>query len=509
MIEPDVLDSPAPPKRRRRLLWLGMILLLLFVGCGGFYGFLLFTTNGDVKQAMAEADRLEPDGWRIEELDAHRTELRDEDNAALVVRAARAKLPGNWSPLRTGLAQADPVAEADDGAPALMKEEIALSAPLPYSVYVDADLGNVPPEVQLDEGLLRDLRAGLKAAEPALVEARKLIRLRDGRFPIQWSKDGISTMINSQDARTTANLLRLEAALLAQDGHADAALGSTRGILVSARSVGDEPTLISMLIRIACASVAVNSLERVLAQGEPSPDELKRMQELLEAEADEPLLVIALRGERALDHQLMIALKDREVKGSVLGGGGPSGGSAMFDLAAPMLARGSHARILRLMTEMVETAKLPPEQQAEPLQAIELKVKMARVNYDVLTALIMPSVIKVSEAHRRDLAGLRCAIVAVAAERYRREHGAWPATAADLAPAFLKVLPTDPYDGQPLRYKRLTDGIIVYSVGPDKQDDGGCRNRSYPMAKGSDMGFRLWDVSKRRQRPAEVLSEPN
>jgi hypothetical protein len=251
-------------------------------------------------------------------------------------------------------------------------------------------------------------------------------------------------------------------------------------------------------------------LERVLAQGEPSAAELKKMQELLEAEAAEPLLVIATRGERASTHELMNVLKSREVKLSpALGNPGGGGSDTFLDLAAPTLARASHGRMLRLMTELVEIAKLPPEQQEEPAKALEEKVKQARAKYDVIIALLMPAFLKVGEAYRRDQAYLRCAIVAVAAERYRRDYGKWPTKIDELAPEYLKAVPTDPYDGQPLRYKRLEDGAVVYSVGPDKQDDGGARNRHNTLAKGIDYPFRLWDVSKRRQPAAEVLPLPN
>jgi hypothetical protein len=161
------------------------------------------------------------------------------------------------------------------------------------------------------------------------------------------------------------------------------------------------------------------------------------------------------------------------------------------------------------MTEYVESTKLPPEQQAEPMHALETRVKQAKVNYDVVTALVMPAVLKVGEAYRRQQASLRCAVAAVAAERYRRDHGAWPATLDALTPDYLKPVPTDPYDGQPLRYKRLPDGAVVYSVGPDKKDDGGARNRTNARAEGTDYPFRLWDVDKRRQAPAEVLPPPD
>ena len=43
----------------------------------------------------------------------------------------------------------------------------------------------------------------------------------------------------------------------------------------------------------------------------------------------------------------------------------------------------------------------------------------------------------------------------------------------ELVPQFLPSVPLDPYDGQPLRYKRLPAGFVVYSIGADGRDDGG------------------------------------
>jgi len=496
MNNPDLLEAaPARPRRHRRLLGCGAVLLVLFVACGGFYGFLMYSSDKETRDAIAELDQKEPDGWTLDAIEAHRKEVSDDENAALVVQALKGKLPRPWPTPRPA-----PPGDRVPGEPAL---------PLPggEAVYVDNDLSDLPPEVQLDAFLLQDLRAQLEKAEPARGEGRKLAGLNWGRFPIYYTKDSISTLIPSQDARTAANLLRYEAVLLAQEDKPDEALAATRGILVTARAVGDEPFLISQLIRIACTAIAVQTLERVLAQGEPSPAELKKMQELLEADVSEPLMLYAARGERATTHQFMQALKSGDAKLSQATG--TLGSSNLLeDMAGSTLARGSHARFLRILTEFVEASRLPAEQQAEPMQALEARVKKASVEYDVLIALLMPAVIKVAEAYRRDQAYLRCALVAVAAERYRRDKGAWPATPAELVDKYLKSLPVDAYDGKPLRYRILPDGVIVYSVGPDKEDNGGARNRHNPLAKGADLGFRLWNVDRRRQPPAEVLPPP-
>ena len=61
---------------------------------------------------------------------------------------------------------------------------------------------------------------------------------------------------------------------------------------------------------------------------------------------------------------------------------------------------------------------------------------------------------------------------ALAVAQYAAEKGAAPATLAALVPAYLPVEPTDPWDGQPLRYE-AGPPARVWSVGRDGQDDGG------------------------------------
>jgi hypothetical protein len=496
MSEAEVLDDPAPPAPRRRLRWGCLLLpLVLFLACGGFYAFLMHQLHTDLNEAIAEADRLDPDGWTLDKIEEHRKVVPDEENAALVAQQVKAKLQvANWPPPR-------PAPLGADGQPVPV-------APGADQKWVMGDVADLPPPVQLDDALLRDMRADLNAAgKESLDAANRLPKMRDGRFPLKYSSDFISTIINSQDARAGANVLHEEAALLAQDGKIDEALGAARGIIVCGRAVGDEPLMISQLIRMSCQAMAVSTLERVLAQGEPSADELKKTQELLELEESENVLLIGLRGERAGDHQLMEAMKSGHLKLSNAAGGLGGGGTAA-DLFGSTLARGSHARLLRMMTDNVEAAKLPAEQQGEAFRRLDTRVKQAKVDYDVIIGLLMPATMKVSEAYRRNQAGLRCAIVAVAAERYRRDKGHWPESLDDLTPDQIKAMPTDPYDGKPLRYKHLADGVIVYSVGPDLEDNGGARNRINTLAKGTDYGFRLWDVAARRQPAAEVLPMP-
>jgi hypothetical protein len=74
------------------------------------------------------------------------------------------------------------------------------------------------------------------------------------------------------------------------------------------------------------------------------------------------------------------------------------------------------------------------------------------------------------------LASLRLGLTAVALEQFRALHDhRYPASLAELTPSLCAATPTDPYDGQPLRYKTKNDGYLLYSIGPDLKDDAGQR----------------------------------
>lgn len=68
----------------------------------------------------------------------------------------------------------------------------------------------------------------------------------------------------------------------------------------------------------------------------------------------------------------------------------------------------------------------------------------------------------------------RAAFVALALERHRlAQHGELPESLAEFSKELLPAIPTDPFDGNPLRYRRRGRGYVLYSVGSDLQDDNG------------------------------------
>jgi len=71
------------------------------------------------------------------------------------------------------------------------------------------------------------------------------------------------------------------------------------------------------------------------------------------------------------------------------------------------------------------------------------------------------------EGYERDMQ------TALAVERFRLKNQRLPKHLTELVPEFLPAVPDDPFSNGPLKYELRNIGYVVYSVGPDGQDDHG------------------------------------
>jgi hypothetical protein len=479
---------------KRRLIYAGCLVLLIIAGLVGWYFYTSFISNKELRNAIAEADRLDP-GWRLEELEAKRAVIPPAENAAEQVLAIRAMMPQPWLP--ESLTKVPP--------PKPVRSNELPPVSLEQAIY------DLPPEMQMSPEQTRELRAALEIIKESLVKARALGKYRGGRFQIAWSLPSTSTP-HLDHCRAVTNLLWHDARLRAQDGDIDGALVSVLGILGVARSFGDEPSMISQIVRLAQSWVATQALERILAQGQASSNFLMSVQKAFEYEVSQPVFLFGVRGERAEHHRIMEAIKSGELKASSYYGSGfsvgPAGkvGAWLDDVSGEAMLRRSHGPWIRIMTKIVEIAKLPVEQQYPQLKSY-LRSIDGKEAYEEAPMYVVPTMGRFGESFWRHQAFLRCAVVALAAERYRLAHGQWPESLNLLVPEFLAKVPLDPYDAKPLRYHRVADGVLIYSIGPDEEDNGGNLDRENPTKAGTDLGFRLWDVNRRRQ-PWRLPTKP-
>ena len=132
------------------------------------------------------------------------------------------------------------------------------------------------------------------------------------------------------------------------------------------------------------------------------------------------------------------------------------------------------------------TAALLKTGQALRLSANGIRQDMA------LRRVMTDRMIRTSELFVQSVAHMLLVRTAIAAERYRIGHGAFPVTLADLVPGYLDHLPGDPFlEGEPLHYRTLEGGYLLYSVGHNHQDEGGTDPQNIYMTNQGDVVFRV------------------
>jgi hypothetical protein len=475
---PTTSMPPAPAKPRRRW-WLRLVLALatFIVTPGGVYLYLEDVARRDWEAAVAEAAQDLP-RWQLMELEADRPHFAPNENAALHTIKIVSTAP------RVSVA----------GAPTYEKV-----------------FENLPPTARLNHQQEKLIRVELAKVAKPLQEARKLKNMPNGRFPIQFSDDYIATLVpDQQDLRMLSDWLQHDAFLLAHEGKSSQAMDSCRAILNAGRSVAREPFLITYVIRLSRQRIAVETLERVLAQGTATDAHLRVMQEALDQESAECDVLYALRGERAGYHlffeQVRAGKTDLRPYFSDASNNLPWRDQLLVMFPSQFLK--DYPEYLRHMNALVEIAKLPKHERSEKFAEWDMRRTECRNSGKAIIAMFAPNVSKVYQADCGGQALLRSAMVALACERYRLAKGDWPNSLDSLVTSkMLAAIPLDPFGGQPMRYRRTKDGVVIYSIGPDLADNQGHIDRERPYDKGLDIGFRLWNVEARRQPPLPPVSE--
>jgi hypothetical protein len=463
------------PARRRRRRWPALLTAALAFAAvlPGVWVYRDWADRRALAEVVEELDRTDP-GWRFAEIRAARKTPPDDQNAAVQMQKVFRALGARTFNL--GMAE-------------------------------EKQFENLPPAAQLNEQQIDILRERLGKAAAALAEARKLRDMDAGRHTIVWTEAVWDTVVEPlQQTQNACHLLSLDAALHLQDGDENAALDDCRCMLALARSIGDEPCFIAALIRIADTEMAIDVVRRVLAQSEPAPDKIAGLQAVLERELGQPDLRTTLRGVRAGEYEMAQALRTGKLQYRIyrgLIGSNTQPESRLHTFLYDRLPGAipiDQAGYLRLTSRLVDLAAEPEEAREEMARAIQDEASRR----EVLPEGIMIPYDHLFRTHNRGQASLRCAVAAVAAERYRRRHHRWPDTLDDLVKdGLLKTVFNDPFDGQPLRWRRFEQGPVVYSVGPNRKDDGGA-NIIQNTPPGDDIGFRLFDPPHRRQPPVPV-----
>lgn len=334
----------------------------------------------------------------------------------------------------------------------------------------------------LDEGAEFDpqapeLVAYVQRQAPLLARFREATQLPSCSFVRDWSRIDVSMLLaETQHAREAARELALEARVLAARGDLFLAFADLAAIHRLADHVGQEPLYVSQLVAIALDAIADRNLEWLLQHHRVAANDLAPL------DGWQPLSLLPRRQRAALaEEALGLAVMSELAGGSMHGGSLEPLGLSHWDedfnsIYRVFLSTADMQAYRRYMRETQVLAHRPYADRMKAYDQMEQSLKSRPGG--ILTRLLVPGHRQFDEAVARAEARQRLAYLALAAHRYRLQVGAgseFPADLDQLVQTGLAYLPTDPFNGAPLKQLKRGDEWVLYSVGPNQQDDGGAK----------------------------------
>jgi hypothetical protein len=322
------------------------------------------------------------------------------------------------------------------------------------------------------------------------------------RYPVDLTPGFTTRLPHLVNVKVSAQLLQQEAAANAAKGRADLAQQSVLAGLSLTRSLEQEPVLISQLMRIAATDLTVTGLELTLNRKALSEEQAAALATAFQAAEDnaDAALVRGLAGERCCA-MAMFASPTRwhevfslmaEDSGAPPLAQAPEVDKFMESYSASPALQEDLDFYLKNMQSLFAMAKTPTPAGLEAAKAWSASIKAKGPFDHVYSRILLPALELALERSAIAVAELRTAQGALAIERYRLAHNnALPDTLNQLVPQYLKSVPQDPFDGRPLRFKKHPSrGYTVYSIGRDRQDNGG-RHKMAKMPRGTlyDLAF--------------------
>jgi hypothetical protein len=465
------------------MLWimLAVVAALLFIAIVGF----LVRHNGYRQKLNAAMERIEA---AKEPLDG--AEL----NAYYAIPPGVTDLTAEWLRVIQALeSQREPalkkVAEkfppkTDETNPSVAYAFIVNGSPIPAP-------GTEWPEQAAAEAYLAEIQEARQDLHSILA--------REGavRYPVDFTLGFATLLPHASQVRNVARLLSLEFKVAAREGKTQEALDSLVGIFKTSETFRREPMLISQLVRYAILGMGLTNVPDFL-QLNPTEEQLLTLQNTLAAIDLHNSLHDAYLGERATLMQTLLTVnniddltRDGSIAGRFLN---PTGN---FTTSRP----GDCAKMLELLTDLIEAQKLPYPQNFQQSDAVEARLnklmadEKSSLPWDrhILTSLLLPASGSVSKALARNVVDQHTALAAIAMERYRLQHQTYPEKLADLESLLPAEYLVDPITGKSLLMKQDATEIVIYSVGQNGSDDGGDIQIGDPKAP--DMGVR---ISKQR-----------
>ncbi len=290
--------------------------------------------------------------------------------------------------------------------------------------------------------------------------------------------------------RSLARNLAYKAVWEAEQGNTEEALKWVAANLRLANDLTGDPLLVTGLVRVAVASIAIDSLERILHERELPETVPGELYTELDALRDRKKLAHFLDGERCFSAAYTA---NPQTAGNLFTrvfyyAPGAAGLNEVTSILADAVEEEDYAKRRELLTPLEKYgANAVPQQGASgpnPLlqkKGAGLLQKKAAgpfsggftAPWNMMVKITAPALVRATEAFERQAAQAELARLALAINAFRRDTGTYPEALEQLAPRYLPELPRDPYSGDAFIYTKDESGFLLYSVGPNGTDDDG------------------------------------
>jgi len=337
-----------------------------------------------------------------------------------------------------------------------------------------------------------EMRALLAKNTAYLTLIEQASRIPDCAFPVNWAGGPeTATMPHLARFREATRLLGARAVLLARDGKADEALAQCETILRIADHAHRDPALIATLVAWAIRAIDVDVAESVLSMADPSPEACRALQAALARVNQRAELVRALRSECVVH-----TLWGHETVRRIVEDSTRTWATYLIHTQVNLVER----RFLRMMDEQISATALSwPESYWQAKRVVDRFDSTPwysswGIGY-IVNAIVFPIAARGLQGGERIQARLDALRIALSLKQYKAQHSAYPDSLAALRAAGFDI-PLDRFTGKEFVYRRQGAGFLIYSLGPDMDDDNG---RDFLKDKRRDKkpiehGDELWDT---------------
>lgn len=341
---------------------------------------------------------------------------------------------------------------------------------------------------RLTDTELSDLRQCLAANEHALTLLLETANMPPGRFSLDHSKGYELELPHLVKLRQAARVLRGAAYAATLDGNPEHACNCILTGMSLRKSLRYEPLLMSQLVRFSINNIIVEALGDTIGLANYSDTQLAQFQNAFAGGHDPLALRNALVYERVIGMSMFDGISKALQSGNFFRKSffpGPLSTIAHAFTAVGWF-NGDRERFLDSMDVLIKTSTLPHPDAIAAMQQVATELERP-TKLPSFTKLLVPGLCRAPEAMARNETQLLQAATVCAIERYRLANGAPPDTLDTLVPAYFPAVPIDPFDNQPMRYRREGTAYTLYSVNMDGVDDGGVAGEN---AREGDLVFR-------------------